>query len=162
MAAPSIFTARERAFLRELVRNRVEFMIVGLAAAALQGAPAVTQDIDLWFKDVGDPRLKTALKKVGGAYVPPTESTPPLLAGRNVALFDIVMHMHGLEGFDEEAEKAVEIRIGRVHVKVLPLERIIASKRATNRAKDRLAIPVLEDAAATLRARKPKQPRRKS
>ena len=161
MAEPSIFTAREQAFLRELVRSRVDFMIVGLAAAALQGAPAVTQDIDLWFRDLGDPGLKAALKKVGGAYVPPTGSTPPLLAGRGVALFDIVMHMHGLGEFDEEIENAVEVRIGRVRVKVLPLERIIASKRATNRPKDKLTLPVLEDAAATLRARRSKKSPRK-
>lgn len=32
---------------RALIREAGEFMIVGLAAAALQGAPAVTQVIDL-------------------------------------------------------------------------------------------------------------------
>ena len=35
MADASIFTDRERAFLRELIRRDVDFMIVGLAAAAL-------------------------------------------------------------------------------------------------------------------------------
>ena len=64
MAAPSIFTEKELAFLRELVRQRVAFMVVGLSAAALQGAPAVTQDIDLWFKDLADPKLKKALDRV--------------------------------------------------------------------------------------------------
>ena len=64
MAAPSIFTEQEEGFLRELVRQRVEFMIVGLSAAALQGAPAVTQDIDLWFKDLADPKLTNALDRV--------------------------------------------------------------------------------------------------
>jgi len=162
VAAPSIFTDREQAFLRELVRREVEFMVVGLAAAALQGAPAVTQDIDLWFKDLADPRIKAALDKVGGTYIPPTGSTPPLLAGRNVALFDVVLHMHGLRSFDQEADSAVEIAIGRTRIKVLPLDRIIASKRATNRAKDRLVLPVLEDAAATLRAgRSKKRPRKR-
>ena len=38
MAAPSIFTETELAFLRELVRQCVAFMVVGLSAAALQGA----------------------------------------------------------------------------------------------------------------------------
>jgi hypothetical protein len=153
VAAAAIFTEKEQAFLRELVRQRVDFMIVGLAAAALQGAPAVTQDIDLWFKDLADPRLRDALKRVGGVYIPPTPSTPPMLGGRSVALFDIVATMHGLDGFDREIENAIDVEIGRTKVKVLSLERIIVSKKATNREKDRLVLPVLEDAAAALRDR---------
>lgn len=151
MATPSTFTEQELAFLRELVRHRVEFMIVGLSAAALQGAPAVTQDVDLWFKDLADPRLRKALDTVAGVYVPPTASTPPMLAGRSVALFDIVLTMDGLETFDEELANAVEIPIGRTKVRVLSLERIITSKRAANREKDRLILPVLEAAAAVHR-----------
>jgi len=154
VAAPQIFTEQEQAFLCELVRQRVDFMIVGLAAAALQGAPAVTQGIDLWFKDLQDPHLREALKRVGGIYIPPTSSTPPMLGGRNVALFDIVVTMHGLDGFDPELENTIEVTIGRTKVKVLPLERIIASKKATNREKDRLVLPVLEDAAEALRERR--------
>ena len=158
MAAPSIFTEKEQGFLRELVRQRVEFMVVGLSAAALQGAPAVTQDIDLWFKDLADPKLRKALDRVGGVYVAPTASTPPMLAGQSVALFDIVLTMDGLNNFDEELANTLEIAIGRAKVKVLSLERIIASKRAANRAKDRLILPVLEAAAAVLRdTRRPRR-----
>ncbi len=151
MAAPSIFTEKELAFLRELVRQGVAFMVVGLSAAALQGAPAVTQDIDLWFKDLADPKLKKALERVGGLYIPPTGTTPPMLAGRSVALFDIVITMDGLKDFDRELATSVAIPIGRTKVRVLPLERIIVSKRAANRQQDRLILPVLEAAAAVHR-----------
>ena len=48
MAVPPPLTERELRFLRELVRHNVRFLIVGLSAAALQGAPVVTQDVDLW------------------------------------------------------------------------------------------------------------------
>lgn len=150
MAAPAIFTDREQRFLRELARQGVEYLIVGLAAAALQGAPAVTQDIDLWFRDLTDPRFRAALDKVGGIYVPPTPSTPPTLAGKAVALFDIVLTMHGLETFEEEAANAIELELGSVKVRALPLARIIASKKAANREKDRLVLPILEDALAAL------------
>ena len=154
MAAPSIFTEKEQGFLRELVRQRVEFMVVGLSAAALQGAPAVTQDIDLWFKDLADPKLRKALDRVGGVggvYVAPTASTPPMLAGRSVALFDIVLTIDGLNDFDEELGHTLEISIGRTKVRVLSLGRIIASRRAANRDNDRLILPVLEAAAAVHR-----------
>ena len=124
---------------------------IALSAAALQGAPAVTQDIDLWFKDLADPKLKKALERVGGLYIPPTGTTPPMLAGRSVALFDIVITMDGLKDFDRELATSVEIPIGRTKVRVLSLERIIVSKRAANRQQDRLILPLLEAAAAVHR-----------
>ena len=79
-----IFTSKEARFLKELVRNKVPFMIVGLSAAALQGAPVVTQDIDLWFKNLNNPGIKKALKQVDGAYVPPLGMNPPAFAGDHV------------------------------------------------------------------------------
>ena len=151
MPDPLIFTESEQAFLQELSRLKVDYMIVGLAAAALQGAPAVTQDIDLWFKDIGDQRIRAALERVGGIYVPSTAATPPLFAGKNVALFDIVLRMDGLRSFDQELRDTTIVRIGKARVRVLPLARIIASKKASNREKDRLVLPVLEDALATLK-----------
>ena len=70
MAEQSPLTERELRFLRALSAHGVPFLIVGLSAAALQGAPVVTQDVDLWFERLDDPRLATALGQVGGAYVP--------------------------------------------------------------------------------------------
>jgi hypothetical protein len=158
---PLIFTESEQAFLQELSRLKVDYMIVGLAAAALQGAPAVTQDIDLWFKDLGDQRIREALDRVGGIYVPPTAATPPLFAGKNVALFDIVLRMDGLRSFDQELRGTTIVRIGKARVRVLPLARIVASKRAANREKDRLVLPVLEDALATLKRARSRGSRRR-
>lgn len=146
MDGPAVFSDSETAFLEALDREGVDFMIVGLGAAALQGAPAVTQDVDLWFADLDDPGIRRALASVGGAYVASTASTPPMFVGRAVALFDVVTTMHGLDGFAREALRAAIVPIGKARVKILPLERIIASKRALDRPKDRLVLPVLEDA----------------
>lgn len=162
MPKPAIFTADEAAFLRELVSRKVDFMIVGLSAAALQGVPAVTQDIDLWFKDLDDPGIAAALRKVGGTLVPPIGMNPPLLAGKAVELFDIVLTMHGLKSFEEEAAAALTVRLGRVKVPVLPLPRILASKKALRRPKDKMVIPLLEDALAVIASREKKLPSRKN
>ena len=150
MDAPPPFSDRELAFIEALVDGNVRFLVVGLAAAALQGAPAVTQDGDLWFESLADPRLAIALRQIGASYLPATDSTPPLLAGAGTDLFDIVVHTHGLGAFDQEARQALHVRVGRVDVPVLPLARIIASKKATGRPKDLSILPALED---TLRAR---------
>lgn len=153
MADPLIFGDREIAFLKELARQGVEFMIVGLAAAALQGAPVVTQDIDLWFRDLSDPGIQRALKKLRGAYVPPTMGNPPTFAGGGVELFDVVVHMHGLGAFDEEREHAIKVPLGREQVLVLDLERIIVSKKAAGRQKDKLVLRVLSDALKVIKDR---------
>jgi hypothetical protein len=154
VGGPVPFTDKEARFLEILVEEGVEFLVVGLAGAALQGAPAVTQDIDLWFRDLNDPRLGRALRRAGALYIPPRADQPPLLAGGGASLFDVVTHMHGLRSFAVEARRAMRIPLGGVHVPVLPLARIIASKRATDRPKDRAILPALEDALRVIQARR--------
>ncbi len=53
----SLLEPGERAFLEALDALGVPFMIIGAGAAVMQGAPLVTQDIDIWFHDRTDPRL---------------------------------------------------------------------------------------------------------
>lgn len=153
MVAPPQFTDNEVALLGTLVDEGVEFLIVGLAAAALQGAPAITQDVDLWFRDLSDPNLHNALRKVGATIIPASIDNPPLFVGGGAELFDIVTHMHGLQTFAEEMRNAIQFEIGHTTVPVLSLERIIVSKKATNRPKDRAILPALEDTLAVLRCR---------
>lgn len=66
---------------------------------------------------------------------------PFLIVGMGAAL---------LEG---AAGGAHEYELDGVPVKVLPLERVIASKLAANRAKDAAQMPMLEAALAARRAR---------
>lgn len=146
-----IFGEKEAEFLKELVRQKVDFMIVGLSAAALQGAPVVTQDIDLWFRDLAAPGIRRALKKVHGAYVPSVGLNPPTFAGNGVNLFDIVVHMHGLGEFEDEVSHSIKVPLGRFRIRVLALERIIRSKKAFGRQKDRLVLRVLSDCLAAIR-----------
>jgi hypothetical protein len=154
VATPPLLTDKEARFLQALVDEGVEFLVVGLAAAALQGAPAVTQDIDLWFRDLSDPALQRALRRVGAIYIPPSLQNPPLLAGGDAGLFDVVVSMDGRGSFAQEARRALRIPVGAFEVRVLPLARIIASKKATDRPKDRAILPALEDALRVLQSRK--------
>ena len=155
MAAAHPFSESELRLLRVLLKHKVRFMVVGLSAATLQGAPVVTQDVDLWFEDLGDSKLTYALREVGAAYVPPSAINPPMLAGAGTELFDIVLRMDGLGSFADEIRRCVDIPLGQQKLKVLSLARILASKLAANRAKDRLTIPVLRDALAVIQSAKP-------
>ena len=58
-----------------------------------------------------------------------------------------------VESFEQEFHGAHDYNLDGVHVKVLPLERVIASKRAAKRAKDSAQLPMLEAALAARNAR---------
>lgn len=160
MAAPLPFSESELGLLRALLKRKVGFMVVGLSAASLQGAPVVTQDVDLWFEHLGEQTISDALREVGAAYVPPSINNPPMLAGAGAELFDIVIRMDGLGTFQDEVRKCIDIPLGRYKLKVLALDRILTSKIAANRPKDKLTIPVLRDALLTMQSVKRKTKRK--
>jgi hypothetical protein len=154
----------ELRLLESLVRHKIRFLVVGLSAAALQGAPVVTEDIDLWFDKLGGRKLTQALREVGAGYVPPFGYNPPMLAGTGSEPFDVVIRMDGLGKFANEWRRAIKIKVGTLWLKVLPLDRILASKQAANRPKDQRVIPVLENTLRTLQRKaspKSKNPRPK-
>jgi hypothetical protein len=57
----------------------------------------------------------------------------------------------GLHAFEDEYAGAREYVLDDIHVRVLPLERVIASKQAANRAKDVAQLPLLQAALAARR-----------
>jgi len=147
--ADSALTDAERRFLQELELRGVAYMLVGLSAASLQGANTTTLDIDLWFERTSDPRIAEAARAVGGDWISGAGTMPPQLAGV-LDRFDLVNYMHGLERFEIELAHAKTIAVEGVTLRVLPIDRIIASKRAADRPKDRAVLPALEEALAAI------------
>jgi hypothetical protein len=145
-------TDGERRFLEALNAAGVRYLVVGMSAALLQGARGATEDIDLWFESVGDDRIGDAARAAGGAWVPRMQ--PPRLGGSIGDRFDVVTHMSGLPDFPSEYANAVDEVVGGVPVKLLPLARIIESKRAAGRTKDGPAIVALETALKVIEALK--------
>jgi len=143
-------TLAERALFDALNRRRVPFIVIGMGAAVLEGAPVATQDLDVWFARVDDERIRLAAVDAGGFWISGFGMQPPAFGGNGLARIDVVLTAHGLDAFDTEYRRAIERDIEGVTLRVLPLERVIVSKRATGRAKDEAQLPVLE---ATLRAR---------
>jgi len=148
----SILSTAEQALLRELTASGVRYMVVGMSAALLQGARGATEDINLWFEDVTDPRIGAAVKAAGGVWVSGSFGIgPPRIGGDELGdRFDVVIHMSGLADFATEFAAVRREVIDAIDVPVLPLERILASKRAANRPKDRGIIAVLEDTLLVL------------
>jgi hypothetical protein len=151
--ADSLLEPGERAFLRALEELEVPYLIIGASAAVLQGAPLVTQDIDLWFADRADQRLHQAARRAGGVFIPGHFGMMPAQIGGGAIgdRIDVVTTPQGLDGFSEEYRRSVALDLDGIQVRVLPLERIIASKRAAGRPKDLAVIPALEAALAVRR-----------
>jgi len=151
---PLGLSSAERRFLAVLLSKGTRFMIVGMTGALLQGARGLTEDVDLWFEDLSDPRVDEAAREAGGFYVSGFGMRPPALGGDALGdRFDIVTHMHGLRPFPEEFAGAVRLELEGIELPVLPLERIVASKRASGRPKDEAVLPSLETALAVIEAR---------
>jgi hypothetical protein len=53
-------------------------------------------------------------------------------------------------------------KVGKLRLKVLPLERILASKQAANRPKDQRVMPVLQNTLLTLQGRRKKKSKKKT
>lgn len=143
----------ERAFLEALNRLGVRYLVVGMSAALLQGARGVTEDVDLWFERIDDPRIGEAAREAGGFWISGSFGMrPPGLGGPGLEdRFDVVLTASGLADFASEYEGARDIVADGITLHVLPLDRILASKRAANRPKDRAQIPALEAALAVER-----------
>ncbi len=145
----------ERRFLSELHQRGVRYLLIGASAANAQGARIATVDMDLWFEDATDPRIAEATSAAGGVWVSGTFGMrPPQIGGLAKAdRFDVVTHAHGLDAFEQEFDRAKSIEIDGVMLKILPLKRIIVSKRAAGRPRDLAQIPALEEALAVLKGK---------
>lgn len=146
-------TPAERALFEALNALGVRYLIVGMGAALIEGAPGTTQNLDLWFGHLDGTQLSEAARRAGGLYTSGIGVQPPALGGEGLDRVDIVLTASGLDSFEREFAAAREYDIDGVRVKVLPLDRVIVSKRAAQRPKDIAQIPMLEAALAALRGR---------
>lgn len=148
-----VLTSAERALLEALHRLGVRYLIVGMGAALLEGTPGTTQDLDLWFGRLDEAALREAATRAGGFYTSGFGLQPPAIGGEELDRIDLVLTASGLESFEQEYGSAIDYELDGVKVKVLPLDRVLASKRAARRAKDLAQIPMLEAALAARHAK---------
>jgi hypothetical protein len=141
-ADDALLSPAERSFLLELNALGVRYLVVGMGAALLQGARGATEDLDLWFESISDARVAKAARKAGGFIV--TRSQPPLLGGPLGDRLDLVLSLSGIEDFEAEYQRAVLTDLDGVEVRLMPLARILHSKRTAKRPKDEPGIHQIE------------------
>lgn len=143
-----VLTSAEQALLRALNELRVPFLLVGMGAALVEGAQGATQDLDIWLGAFDSEKVREAARRAGGFHTPGFGLQPPALGGDGLDRIDLVTTAQGLDSFEVEYGRARDYELDGVRVRVLALERVIASKRAVGRAKGLAQMPALEAALA--------------
>ena len=128
------------AFLAALREEGIDCILIGAMAAIRQGAPLMTVDYDFWVRlaEREYVRLLTIVHRQGG-----TIRARTLYELRDGTQVNAVFQPDGLRSFNVEWKGCHTGRLEGIPLRILPLERVIASKRAAGRDKDLAVMPVL-------------------
>ena len=140
--------------LTELARRfadlQLDTVMIGNAAAALQGAPVTTLDIDFMLKWTDDNYKKLAvlaqqmrckfieMKVPGDNYMYRLENVEKSI------YLDFLFVAAGIESFEALKQRSMDVVFGEHPLKIAALEDILASKRMAGRPKDLAILPILE------------------
>jgi hypothetical protein len=155
--------ARFAEILRLLAAEDVEFLVVGMTAGILHGAPVTTLDLDVVHRRTPEnaARLLRVLSGLDAVYrhdprrIRPSESHL-LSPGHQILTtslgdLDCLGTIDQGRGYEELIEQTVEMKLsGGLAVRVLSLPALIEAKERSGRPKDLAALPVLR---ATLEER---------
>ena len=125
-----------------LLREGVDFMLVGGYAVALHGWPRTTFDIDFWI--MANPEnakaVMRAITSFGAPLMGLTEADfhrPGMVfqIGTEPQRIDIISAVDGLD-YADAALRAVTMNVDGLEIKVVSLDDLIVNKRASGRPKD--------------------------
>jgi predicted nucleotidyltransferase len=139
------------AVARVLREQGLEAILIGNAAAALQGAPVTTIDFDFMLRKTPAnlrklERIADALDAVLFAPHYPVSSLYRLIRDDDQLQLDFMTQIHGVRSFNSLRSRATEVEIEGEKLTLANLADIIASKRAADRPRDRAVLNVLEKA----------------
>ena len=131
-----------------LAKHRLDAVLIGNAAAALQGAPVTTEDLDFFMR-----RTELNVKKVrriaDDLGVPVSQPFYPashlwrMLKPTDHLQFDFMVAVSGIRSFEGVRARASVVEFGGHPLRVASLEDVIKSKASANRLEDRAVLPIL-------------------
>lgn len=134
-----------------LIAANLEAVLIGNAAAALQGAPVTTVDFDFLFRRT--PRnlakLRALADRLRATVLRPYYPASGLFRvtrdddGLQV---DFMTRIHGVKSFEGVRDRATPVDIDGTTLLVASLDDVIRSKKAARRPRDLAVIAVLEKA----------------
>ena len=139
-------------------RHGCRYLFLGKSGAILLGFPDTTQDADLYVEKSPENgrRAVAALRELGFALEP--DQGAEIERGKDFVQLkngpfdlDLIFARDGIDRFESAWSRRVDIE----GFPVCSMDDIIASERASNRAKDRESLPRLVAFREYLRTRKP-------
>jgi predicted nucleotidyltransferase len=135
--------------MRAVNQVRLDAVIIGNAAAALQGVPVTTQDIDLFIRDT--PQNAEKIQQLVSALGSGVQASRPFepmsrmirIEGLPVDI-DLVFELSSHEKFESIRARSLVHAIEGVSFRLAAVDDIIAAKRAAGRPKDLATLPLLE------------------
>ena len=143
-----------RDMIERLLKEGVDFMLVGGYAVALYGWPRTTFDIDFWI--MANPENAKAVMRAIRAFGAPlmglTEADfhkPGMVfqIGTEPQRIDIISAVDGLD-YADASRRAVRMNVDGLELKVIAIDDLIANKRASGRPKDIADAQALEELKA--------------
>jgi hypothetical protein len=148
-----------------LAASGADFVLVGGLAAVAQGAPISTFDVDIVHRRTPEnvDRLLALLSSIHARYR--NRPGPPLAPDRSALLgpghslfvtdlgpFDLLGAIEEGLSYDDLLPESNVVQLDGRGVRVLSLETIVRLKRLSSDNKDKLRLPVLEEALRRKRA----------
>ena len=134
---------------RRLREAGLEAVLIGNAAAALQGAPVTTVDFDFLFRKTSRnlAKLKAVARGLGAIILRPYYPASDLyrvVRDDDGLQVDFMGTIHGLRSFEGVRDRATQIDIDGASIRVASLADVIKSKRAAHRPRDLAVLGILE------------------
>jgi hypothetical protein len=156
--------------LGRLIKQRVEFVIIGGFAAVAHGASRFTQDVDICcrFTPVNLLRLQQAVADLHPVHRLTPQRLPLELTRQNCArlrnlyletdygIIDCLSEVLGIGDFNAVRKASVTLNLPFGSCRILDLDALIKAKEAMNRPRDREAVLQLR----AIKQRRTKQKRR--
>ena len=130
---------------------KLDMIIIGNAAAALQGSPISTLDIDFYVRDVERkmPKIRALAERLGAVVVRADSAMSRMVKIENEVegvFLDLLDRPTGMSSFASVRRRATELSFTgcRSRVYVASMGDVISSKRSLGRPKDLAVLPLLE------------------
>lgn len=149
---------------RLLTKHRLDAVLIGNAAAALQGAPVTTEDFDFFMRrtELNVRKVRRIAEDLGAPLTQPFYPASHLyriVKPEDHLQFDFMVAIAGIRSFEGVKSRATVVEFGGRALQVASLEDVIRSKEAAARDVDRAVLPILrrtvKERAAMYRAVKP-------
>jgi hypothetical protein len=129
---------------------KLEAIMVGNAAAALQGAPVTTLDVDFMIRNtkLNVEKIRRLAALLKARVTRPYEALSNMYRLEHPAegwQVDFLVRAHGVRSFEGLRARSDQVKMGRHILHVANLRDILAAKKSANRPKDRAVLHVLEN-----------------